>query len=490
MNLTVADPAIDSIISSLNRRETIALTSSNRAAPMGLFARLWRWCDVKFHEERLSKLAAVVANMISQQPRIPIEEATKNPPLKAARILLKEAVRHKVDLPILRKEVTAAKLGITAHTLDNNPGLQQFTEDHHLERYLYIYKDPLQVDLKTHQVALRKEGKFQPWSTISKEIQGWTKPARQPQLAWVYGQDGIQNKDMYDWTELKPFLKGNPADWHHQYVFEFCACHNPQSFKNGNHSWVRLKTPSGDIYSIGLYRPDKMDWTDNLRTPLRIKPGELMQPDVSEFWDYPITTVDFAINEETFLKIKQTIETDKKNEDQIFQLFNNNCVLYNKKLASISGVDLPTQDIALSYMASPSIVQSVGNFMSKLPSFVQKVALYVTAFFLNIGQILLGATIIDDRLNEQQRKKAVPHLNSFFDLFDINKIYFNHPNTLGYKTRLSVLNWRQKEIEALTETDSNILDKRIKEISLSLPPAYYGTSFGVRRPDAAFLPSA
>lgn len=482
MCLTVTESTIFGMIDALNRREIVTLTStveeSPKTASMSILSRIWHWNDNKFHEKRLSKLAFVVAKVISQQQRLSIVDATKDRELKAARVLLKEIFRHNINSPeieTLRKEVTAAKLGISANTLDNNPGLQKFIEDHHLERYLLIYKHAIQMDTETQQISLYKNGKHLSWRTIVEEMQPWKKPLHQPHSAWVYGQDGIQNKDMYDWSELKPFMKGNPADWEHQYVFELCACHNPHSFKNGNHSWVRLKTPSGDIYSVGLYRPDKKDWTDNLKFPLRIKSGHLMQPDVSEFWDYEITTIDFAINEETFLKIKQTVEEDKKNEDLVFQLFNNNCLLYNKKLANLGGVDLPTLDNVMLYMAPVKIVQKMARYMNKLPTFVQKICLYVSAFFLNIGQVFLGATIVDKELNEKQKKKAVPHLNSFSDLFDISKIYLNHPNTLGYKTRQHVLEWRQQEIDFLNQTEKNptILKEKIQNINFSLPPNYY-----------------
>lgn len=482
MNLIISEPHTTWMIDALNRREALTLAhasdGSQKPVRMGFLSRIWHFQNPNFHHERLTKLASIISKIISQQQRLSIADAAMNRPLKAARALLKEIGRHNIHSPeinSLRKEVTAAKLGISAHTLDENPGLQKFTEDHHLERYLLIYKHALQVDSNTQQISLLKNGSLQPWNTVDTEIQSWKKPCHQPQLAWIYGQKGIQQEDMYDWTTLKPFMKGNPADWDNQYVFEFCSCHNPHSFKNGNHSWLRLKTPSGDIYSVGLYRPDKMDWKDNLRFPLRIKPGHLMQPDVSEFWDYEITTVDFSISEETFFKIKQTIEEDKENEDLVFQLFNNNCLLYNKKLARLGGVDLPTLDNVMFYMAPLHIVQKVAGVMDKLPTFVQKICLYVSAFFLNIGQIFLGATIIDGKLNEKQKQKAVPHLNSFSDLFDVSKIYLNHPNTLGYKTRQTVLEWREKEIDLLnlTEKDPHILEKKIKEINLKLPPAYY-----------------
>ncbi|HEV8052298.1 MAG TPA: hypothetical protein VGP47_07380 [Parachlamydiaceae bacterium] len=477
---TVGEPIIGAITCALQKQQMLALTTaadgSLKVRPLGVIARIWHWNDTKFHEERLSKLAAIIAKVISVQTRLNVVEASQNPPLIAARNLLKDihyCKVHSLAIDNLEKEVTAAKLGITSEALDNSPGLQKFTESHHLERYLLIYKDAVLMGQASQQVMLRKDGEFHTWNEIAEDVKSWSKSTRSPHLHWVYGSEGIQNKDMYDWTELKPFMKGDPVSWNHQYVFEFCSCFNPDSIKNGNHSWLRLKTPAGDIYSVGLYRPDKMDWTQNLKTPLRIKSGHLMQPDVSEFWNFPISTVDFAITEEIFLKIKETVETDKRNDDQVFQLFNNNCLLYSKKLARLAGVDFPTKINAIYFLAPANLSNKVSTFLDKLPSFVQKVSLFISAFFLNILQMFLGGCMIDKDLNECQRKLAIPHLASFRDLFDVSKSYLNHPNVVGFDAHQQVAEWRKKELDALDEQNSELRNQREREINLCLPPSYY-----------------
>lgn len=450
---------------------------SLRIKPLGILARLWHWRDHSFHEQRFSRIASTVAKILACQKRLSIAAAAEDPSLKSARKILKQLQMHTHALAVqdLKKEITAAKLGLSASTLDANPGLQAFAEMHHLERYLLGYRHTLQTSPKTQEVSLRKEGKWQPWSAISAEMKTWKKSTHSPQWAWVYGAKGIQNKDLYDWKELTPFIKGDPAEWNHQYVFEFCACFNPDSVKNGNHSWLRLKTPEGDIYSVGLYRPGKNSLWDNMKTPLRIKPGYLMQPDVSEFWDYPISTVDFAISEQDFKKIKSTIEADKQNEDLVFQIFNNNCMLYGKKLAKIAGVDLPTAEPICQLVTPPAIYRNVSAVISKLPLIVQKIGTLVMVFFLNLSQVFLGACRIDQKLNEQQRKRATPHLQSVWDLCDVNKIYLNHPNTLGSKIRPQVLAWRQQQLAELPQIEPNSQNRQKKEnrIRLSLPPAYY-----------------
>lgn len=485
MSLGINNPTISAIGSAIKHNQVVtAVQTSNgtiEIKPLGLFARLWHWNDKKFHEARLTDLVSIVTKVISAQQRLTIAAAAEDTTLKVARNLLKDLKKQNINISAisdLKKEVVAAKLGISTITLDSNPGLQKFTEQYHLERYLLTYNHPFVIDQGTQEISLLKNGGFQPWNQIFKESQSWQTSTRSPKLSWVYGPEGIQNKDMYDWTELKPFLKGDPADWNHEYVFEFCACFNPHSIKNGNHSWFRLKTPTGDVYSVGLYEPGKGNVENNVKSPLRIKPAFLMQPDVSEFWDFPISTIGFTINEETFLKIKQTVENDKNTENLIFQLFNNNCVLYSKKLALIGGVDLPARDNILNFIIPAHVNRNVSSLMDKMPVFVQKISLFVAAFFLNITQSILGGYKIDKLLNENQKKLATPHLKTFKDLFDVNKIYLNHPSTLAFKTGLQVLEWRKKEIETLqqTESDAKLREEKEKQINLSLPPSYYTTA--------------
>lgn len=482
--MSFTDTAIlKTIETAVNQGRAVAIEplsdGTSKVKTLGLGARIWHWRDTQFHEARLSGLAFTVAKVLEVQQRVSIAEAAESKDLQRARNILKK-LRVKIpsspDIQQLKREITAAKLGISATTLECNQGLQEFAEKYHLERYLLGYQHTLQVDQANQKVSLLKEGCFQPWEQIHEDVKKWTQPKRSPpHWTWVYGEEGVQHKDFYDWTELKPFMKGNPADWDHQYVFEFCACQNPNSIKNGNHSWLRLKSPNGDIYSIGLYRPEKMGLMDNLKTPFRIKPGFLMQPDVSEFWDFPISTVNFKISEESFLKIKQSIEADKKNEDTVFQLFNNNCLLYSKKLAKIAGVDLPTGENVLNLISPPGLKNRVAAFMEKLPTVVQKVCSFVVTVFANLLQIALGGCRIDKDLNPQQKKRAVPHFQSIRELGDSKKLELHHPTAISFKVLPAIQAWRQQEIGKMRQTESDPQKQQAEErrINLSLPPAYY-----------------
>ena len=202
-----------------------------------------------------------------------------------------------------------------------------------------------------------------------------------------------------------------------------------------------------------------------------------MQPDVSEFWDFDIFTIATAISKEEFFKMKQTIEEDKKNEDQVFQLISSNCLLYCKKIGAIAGIDIPTGGNVINLFAPPGLQERVKKGLSCLPVCIQKVCAVAATFFVNLILIFLGATRIDHQLNAQQRQRAVPHLRSLKDLCDQSKIHMHEPMTFAFKTREKVLEWRKKEIESLqaSETNAALLDEQIRKIELSLPPSFYKT---------------
>jgi len=445
-------------------------------APLGILNRIWHRRDSNYHAANISAIAALTAPILANYPRLTLSQAADDLTVKTCRNVVKFAQGAKIKTPeieALNKQVTAAKIGIRHSAFDHNPGFQQFVEKTYLERYLLEYDHMVSVDAKTQKVSLLKDGKLQPWTEIQREMKTWKESTATPHWTWIYGPEGIQNKDFHDWSELKPHTKDNPAKWHHQYVFEFCVCYNPESLLNGNHSWLRLKTPTGDIYSVGLYRPGKPNGViGNVKTPMRIKPGYLMHPDVSEFWPFKIYSIDVAITEKDFLKMKQTIEEDNRNQDSVFQLFNNNCMLYCKKIAAIANIDIPTAESVLELTTPQKLQNRVKQFFSILPSFVKKICNVVVSFFINILLVCLGGCFIDGKLNENRKKRAVAHFTSATQLFDPEKTVLHHPLTMAFKTYPKVMEWRKQELENLkkTETNRDVIAEKTRQILLGLPP--------------------
>lgn len=437
-------------------------------APLGILARIWHWKDRTYHRQRLEGIADVFSANIAIHKRESITAANKDPLLLASRSLAHVfAKQTSPKMEEFNRQLLAAKLGIAVEVFDKNPGFQEFAKLHHLEKYLLHYGDELKVDPQTLTLSIRYKGTHTPWNEVFQDIQKWQKLTSMPQQAWIYGQDGIQNEDMYSWTELKPYKKVDPALYNHQYVFVFCACENPVSIKNGCHTWLQLITPTGDMYSVGLYRPGKPNIWHNANFPLRIKPGYLMQPDLSEFYPYPIHKIPVAITEESFFAIKRAIEEDKKNDNLLFHLFDANCTLYCKHKAALAGINLPTSERVIELVAPRKLKYRVQKFMSCLPAWLRKICDVMQAVLTNVLELSFGASFIDKNLNPRQRERAVPHIQSIWDLFNPEKSKLNHPVTLAYETKRIVDEWRSKKIQK----PGNVT--RIAEINLSLPKHFY-----------------
>lgn len=432
------------------------------AKKVNWFSRLIHIKDSKYHNERNGRIAAVLAKQLFEQPRLPMDAVEKNPKADVARRFLRELRGQKNPDPRIkecRKEYLAIKLSLESTVLDANPGFQEYAQECFLERYLLGYGHSLKINPQDNKIEILIDGSYKPWSEAYLQFKAMPPPQEGPRQPWLYGPKGVQKLDMYDWKELKPFKQGNPADWGNQYVFEFCICCSTTPRFTGDHSWIRLKTPTGDIYSVGLYRPGKPDWTHNFRQPFRVKEGLLMQPDVSEFWPCDLYTIPVAITEEQFLKMKHTIEKDKQDNDQVFQLFQKNCMLYCHKIAALGDIRLPTTEIALRMITPLKTQQKAEEVMNKSP-LLKKIFIHTQAFFINLTQVLLGASKVDAKVSAKHPgQKIKPHIQSIFDIFKISKSELNHPFTLGQKTRKRIMNWRQEETSKLKSEQAKLASK-------------------------------
>lgn len=485
----VSESAIHILGAALRQNQPVAVYTKSDGSQsirwsLGIFSRVWHWRDVEFHAKRYSDLAGMVARIVAVQPRMTIEEASHDQVLVVGRKLLKQIKARKyssLEIEGLKKEITAAKLGITTGVLDRNPGLQRFVEQNHLERYLLHYGHAPKVNEENGEVSFLLQGKGEiSWREIARHAATWQSFSRTPVQPWNYGREGVQHQNMYEWTELKPYMTDDPSKWHHQYVFEICSCYNPESTKEGNHSWMRLKTPSGDIYSVGLYRPGKSSGPfHNIEKPFRTKPAYLMQPDVSEFWDFAISSVAVIINEDIFYKIKARLEADKAREDElVFHTINDNCLLYCKKIGALANVKLPTKENIVNSVLPERVIRMIDRAVSCLPRCIQKVCHAVTAFFINIGLVFLGSNHVDKTLTAKQRANAVPQFRSLKDLFDIKKSHVDHPSTFAFKVVKKVQQWRERMIAETISAEETleVLQDKIWRIQLSLPPEYYETA--------------
>lgn len=438
---------------------------------LGGISRILRWKDQEFHKERINRLAAALATSLYIEPRNSDALGSK---LKTAHRLLHEAKEFGTKgnhVEWLHKEFLAAKLGLAVDTLDKNEGFYNFAITHHLDKYLNEYQHTLEVNPENSEILILQNGQMRPWKEVYQEIQQWAPHTKKPIQTWVYGPNGIQNKNMYDWDTLEPYMKGNPDEWGTQYVFEYCACVNPKAriTKTGSHSWIRLKTPEGDIYSVGLYREEKRSPLDTYKFPLRTRPAFLMSPDVSEFWGFPITRVEHAITKEQFESMKKMIEEDKRSGDLVFHLVNGNCVLYCKKVGAAANLNIPTAESAAEFLTPSPLYDRVTKFVKKLPAPVQKICRAVPAFFINAFHLFAGGSRIDNQLTPAQKAKAQPHFKSVTHLFDHSKSIVHFPQTLALKRKEQIYEWREEQIREIERDCLDNKESRIQRVRFTIP---------------------
>ena len=331
-------------------------------------------------------------------------------------------------------------MGISSKALDEtiNPGFEKFARENRLERCLIVFDHKLQV-ASDGKLSIFYQGKFQPWEAVREialakpqDLIGSASEFYNPPIK--YSSNGVVNESRYAWTELKPLKREENPSWGKRYILEICCLCTGHLRLFGDHTWVRLKTPEGDIYAPGIYREDNDIWTG-----FTLKKGKVQNPDVSEFWPEKIHTISFEISEEAFFKIKQKIESDH-NEDRLhFQLVEENCTNYALDLAKIAGIDIPTKVNFVSNFIPEKLqktTQALGNHLPRpIKGVVDKgfaINHYLYSVFFNIVDATLGGTKLSDSFSTEEKSVLKPHIASPWDILKTSKLDFRSPYVLAF----------------------------------------------------------
>ena len=316
-----------------------------------------------------------------------------------------------------------------------NPGFSEFVAKGRLDGYV----SSVDVDAQSREILLLFQGVLTPWKRIAPYIhyegERWT---------GSYLKTGIETRDLFNWKTLSASETGDPAEWDHQYIFEFVVWHQavpssenlppladraPQPM--GVHTYFHLKTPEDrdNIFSVGFYRPHKRDGVTGLICPLRMRPGDFESPDESDMWLGEFSKLSVSITKAQFQAMKTRVEADKK-AGRIYHLTHRNCNEYTIEIAKLAGINMPTSFIPITQFMPAACPLPVLNRM-------------VSIFMNIVGVSCCGGCRVEP---EARRMGARPHITSFSDLCDPNKSSFSHPNALE-KAFQEIENWRSKDLE-------------------------------------------
>ncbi|KAI8918830.1 hypothetical protein BC831DRAFT_482140 [Entophlyctis helioformis] len=365
----------------------------------------------------------------------------------------------------LHVHVTAAKLGLTVDVLDANPGFFAFAHKNAIHRYLMVFNHTLRVNQKTKEISIMYESLMRPWPAVSKLLK--RKEGDPEVITGFYCRRGLTNTGISHWSKLKPFIRlpppdatvdrnnicnGRPPamrhDWGDRYILEFCSWILDESPRlGGDHVWIRLKTPQGDIYSVGQYRPRKLNMSDQFVFPMKIKMCEFNSPDICEFWTGPYRTLAFEIKKEQFLAMKEQMEKDQAAQDHVYQIFKENCVNYVMSIARLAGIWFPTA-LPIAELLIAERVKNAGKraWASRyVPQSVRSLALRLWTMQFNWIALLLGAGMISEEVKLEPKYAWVePYIRDLNDFTNPEKVIAHHPWVIGEYISKEVALWRDE----------------------------------------------
>ncbi|ORX84295.1 hypothetical protein BCR32DRAFT_326015, partial [Anaeromyces robustus] len=251
--------------------------------------------------------------------------------------------------------------------------------------------------------------------------------------------------------------------WGNRYLFEYCSWIISHPRFSGDHAWIRLKTPDGNVYSVGLYRGEKRNIYDQFIFPMKIKPCKYMSPDVSEFWKGYYSTISVEITEEQFKKMKAKIEEDQRLiEYRPYQAIKSNCVTWASDVAAVADIYFPSDLPMIKIIFGNNKLQNLGRkiFKSKIMkpyfTFVNK----IWAFFMNIVTLFFGAGMIDKKIKRDNDLLQIePFIRNLKDMADPDKVIIMHPYIIGYYVLNYIKTWRLKQVHKLEKKLNETIDK-------------------------------
>ncbi|CAG8551137.1 3402_t:CDS:10 [Paraglomus occultum] len=445
-----------------NRTET--LNTSGDEKTVDVQQLLQEYARQSFQQGK--NVAIKLTECLARVARRPIQVA-----LHDSVVILTSAFERRVKkLGEVRKalaaQVLASKLGnIDLRCFEYNKGFAEFAAQNSLHRYLYVHGHELVVDANT--IFIMFEGQHRPWNEIRPLIR-YAEPGSSV-LAGQYSRFGIINKGVYEWTSLEPFLiSPSPPPWGNRYLLEICSWIIDRPRLTGDHTWFRLKTPRGEWYSVGQYRPSKglhgtvrvsdEDKGQQVHVPGRV--ADFSQ----EFWRGNYTVIAVEISEEEFLRMKRKIELDQLAKEHTYQVFQRNCVLYAKEVALLADIDFPiSTPIIRLLVRDEELLERSRRVLNNphTPRWVRPLLTRVWAILFNTFGLLWGSGVIDREIREDPRLRDVePFIRNFRDLSNPERVVAYHPFILGHYVRNEVEGWRSEKISKLhVERETLVLEQ-------------------------------
>jgi len=366
------------------------------------------------------KVAACWNTALSQiEPRTPAE-AQYCPLLSRARVVEKHwLIQQHKGLPEvceLGQRILAGRLGISYEHLTGTEGLEQFARKTFLANYLARYEEGLDIN-EQNQVCIKYAGGMTEWSQLPEDHRDHTNA----DFDWRYDHSGITLRSTFDWDEdkLQPIFVNQESIRNLEApLVHLCTTSGAEpKIISGDHTWLELAEPStGNMYAVGLFRPDKRGQFDWLKSPLKTKPGKI-RTDYAEFWGMPITRCTFTATPEQLQNLKADIESDHKKECVPFNLHKHNCTTWavSKVNAHLPEANVRAEVPVLRLLTSASVYRVLIKIAAFIPGFIKTIFEAIGSMLMYLLHLTLGSYKKDPAISAEDSvclKRSLSYLET------------------------------------------------------------------------------
>lgn len=314
------------------------------------------------------------------------------------------------SLTAWKKKLLCIKLGgeISEQDLTNFLDFERFIENNAWHNKAIAYNHV--ISMKNNEPHLLVNGISRPWSEV-KNIQ------QTDGTPWINQYNYLENvaitaKGLVS-TALDKFIPhshDDPGKWGNQYVLEIVSGKDKQSKDKclGTHSWIRLKTPDGDIYSHGLYGGE-VKGLEKL-SPYAIRKGAADSPDRFDTLEpgrIEMQVTSIPIKAAQFDLLKSTIEGYM--EDGIPYGFSNyNCTSHVRALAALVNVDVGTEERISSFVAKKVFHVRIQRFFKRfLGARVKKMTSWIALKICSLALLIMGGNRISKDFKDGEQIKKI-----------------------------------------------------------------------------------
>ena len=199
---------------------------------------------------------------------------------------------------------------------------------------------------------------------------------------WMYNQQGLVCFNPHSWLCPIPYYKlsSPPGEYKVQFVTSY---KNPsdhsfldKAFKGAVHSWLRLVTPEGDVYSMGWgCNPKEF----NPLQPCATVGGIVFCPDPYEVVSQNRLETTIPISEQQAESLLEFIAISAYDDEAKYNFFSGNCVEFASQALEYANIaKLPNRKITIPEIICKIIIPKrfrklISSFTSKIPTFFKAI---------------------------------------------------------------------------------------------------------------------